>query len=162
MYLPVARPSACLISSRAIPVEDKGERLYVVLQGRIGVYFPAQAHQRYEDVKASLSDDIYEYSIHEYKKSMLKLVKVQDRDTWFGEVGLLNAGGPMHSVAVSEEGVTVHLMVIEQREYMRYFAEKETAMLKQKLKIFQSNVFADCSLQFQRLLYYMSRKVSFK
>lgn len=67
-----------------------------------------------------------------------------ERDNWFGEVGLMNQCGPMHSVGLAE--TLVHLMVIEKREFMRYIADKETNMLKKKLLLFSANIFADCSL----------------
>lgn len=66
----------------------------------------------------------------------------------------------MHSIAITE--TPVHLMVINNKEYQRYFAEKELNFLKRKFKIFASNALADCSPAFQRFLYYMSGKASFK
>ncbi|KAL4494581.1 hypothetical protein ABPG72_004483 [Tetrahymena utriculariae] len=133
---------------------DISEKLFVILKGQVGIYFPKDFKQRYEDLRNELSNDIFKYPVSDYKK-LLKFINFKEKDSWFGEVGLVN-----HSItnqtAIAE--TEVYLMIIDSKYFQRYIYDKELHFIKKKMKIFQSNLFSDCSVAYQRLMLYMSSK----
>ncbi|EAS03703.2 cyclic nucleotide-binding domain protein (macronuclear) [Tetrahymena thermophila SB210] len=133
---------------------DLSEKLFVILKGTVGIYFPKEFKQRYEDLKNELSNDIFKYPVSDYKK-LLKFITFKEKDSWFGEIGLINHS-IANQIAIAES--EVYLMTIDSKYFQRYIYDKELNFIKRKMKIFQSNLFSDCSVVYQRLMLYMSSK----
>lgn len=70
---------------------DLTEKLYLIISGSVGLYFPLNHETSYEHFRTDMSEDNKKYGIEDYKR-VLKPIRKLEKDEWFGEIGLLNHG----------------------------------------------------------------------
>ena len=62
---------------------DLTEKLYVIINGSVGIYFPLNHEKTYENYRADFSEDSKKCGIEDYKK-VLKHIRRLEKDEWFG------------------------------------------------------------------------------